>query len=163
MYRTFIAGITALSVTLTATTPVQAQGISDEDLGKLLFGLVATAAVVAMIDNHSSGARRESTAAPSPRIVETPRPRLDRPKGWVGEARRNLLPRQCLRTVHTRRRDVRIFARGCMSQNYPRIASLPRECIVRARNHNTYGQQRRQQGWDAQCMRDYGYQIARRR
>jgi len=163
MYRTFIAGITALSVTLTAATPVQAQGISDENLGKLLFGLVATVAVVAMIEGRNSGDSPESVAAPAPRIVEAPRPRTDRPKDWIGGERRMRLPRECLRTVQTRYRSVRMFARDCMSQNYPRIASLPRECLVRTRGHDNFRQQRRQQGWEVQCMRDNGYRIARRR
>jgi len=73
------------------------------------------------------------------------------------------LPRECLRTVQKRYRSVRMFTRDCMSQNYPRIASLPRECLVRTRGHDNFRQQRRQQGWEVQCMRDNGYRIARRR
>ena len=116
MCRSFIAGIMALSVTLTEATPVQAQGISGEDLGKQLFGLVATVAVIAIIEGRNIGNCHDSVAAPSPCVVEASLPRTDRSKDWIGEERRMRLPRECLRTVQARYRSVRMFTRDCMSQ-----------------------------------------------
>ena len=60
MMKRLVAGVTALSLTLASAAPVDANGLDREDVGKLLFGLVAIAAVSAAIENNQ---RRENENA----------------------------------------------------------------------------------------------------
>lgn len=173
MYKTVIAGITAASMTLAAAQPVQAQSLSEDQIGKILFGLVATAVVASIIDNNNDDKsadvvteRRNAWQQPdrSPRVTQ-PRhdqPRVNQPRHEqprIEQPRNSLvIPSQCLASYKTRYGTVRMFVRSCMRENYRRTGSLPTECNVRALT--TEGPRN---GWDPTCLRDKGYRISRLR
>lgn len=174
MYKTFIAGLTAISLTLSSAAPAGANNIDQDQIGKILFGLIATGVLANIVINkqkdtppvatprpwappvvapgaaaphpHSPRTADVAPRAPRPRIVETPRT----------PGARMTLPRQCLTSVDTRFGSVRMFQRSCLRENYRFVARLPRSCEVRvmtprgARN-----------GWDPQCLRQAGYTARR--
>lgn len=67
-----------------------------------------------------------------------------------------LLPGDCLRSVQTRSGPVRYFSQRCLERNYRHANSLPRDCAVRFRFSNGT-----RAGYDARCLRNEGYQLAR--
>lgn len=154
MYKTFIAGITALSLTLSSATPAQANGFSEEDIGKFLLGLFATAAITSAIKNNQD----EPEAPPAwiaprpskPQAVHVPR----HPNGIRDN---KVLPRACLRNFDTRFGNIRMFQRNCMRDNYRFVNNLPRSCTVRIATYNGP-----RNGWDPLCLRQAGYTTRRR-
>ncbi len=150
MYKTIIAGITAISLSVAA--PAQANGISENDIGKILLGLFATAAAASIINN----AQDNEVAAPAP----APVPRPDPPRGWYPPRDThnvNALPRACLQNIDTRFGNYRMFVRNCMRDNYRFTRNLPEVCTVRvASRHGP------RNGWDEQCLREQGYTTTRR-
>ncbi|WP_458792053.1 hypothetical protein [Yoonia sp. MH D7] len=151
MFKTLIAGIAAASLTLGAVSPAQAGRLNDEQVGKILLGVVATAAVASIISN-----KRKQDAAPAP----TPRPRAEPQRGRTPTHlanRAQTLPRQCLENVNTRHGTVPIFTRDCLRTNYRAVNALPRNCQVRlATRHGA------RNGFDQYCLRDAGYTASRR-
>ncbi len=147
MYKTMIAGVTALSLTFASAQPAQANGFSDEDVGKLLFGLIATYAIGSAIKNHNDRSRSE------PQQVERAAPVH---QGWVHRPNRNVLPRQCLQRVGTNFGEHRIFNRRCLRQEYAFVSDLPRRCAVRLFTNR--GPVR---GYDPRCLRESGYRARR--
>lgn len=156
MKKTFIAGVAALSVTLGAVAPAQANGINDDQIGKLLFGIVAVATVVQAIKN-TNRARHQTQP------VEQPTPKVaphDPLFDWGYDSamdRFDVLPGRCLSSVvDLWGQPLRIVGRNCMRRHYDHVAELPRECRMRIRTEN--GQRR---GWNPHCLRNEGYTIAR--
>jgi hypothetical protein len=88
----------------------------------------------------------------SPLDVLTPRPLPER----VDRANRKLLPGDCLRSSQTWDGRVRYFGERCLERSYGFTNQLPQECAVQVRAEN-----RLQQGYEARCLRDRGYQLAR--
>lgn len=171
MYKTVFAVIAAASLTLAGANPVQAQSLTEEQIGKLLFGLVATAVVAAIIDNANDRAPKEVATIPntgwqnpewSPQGLFGPRrdhPRHDQPRYEPYTLAPHLvIPSQCLSSYQTRGGTVRMFLRSCMRENYHQVASLPASCVVRA--ITTEGPRN---GWDPKCLSDKGYRISRLR
>lgn len=167
MFKTFTAGLMALTLTFTSATPTQANGLSEDDVGKLLFGLVATAVIANAIKNNRDNDRGRATVQQKPRHeprADTRRhePRADtrrhQPRGHG--LRRNThrssvpapLPRSCMRIIENRHGTQRIFGKRCLERNYAQADYLPRNCAVR---FNTHRGQRR--GFDARCLRNNGY------
>ncbi len=160
MMKRLVAGVTALSLTLASAAPVQANGLDREDVGKLLFGLVAIAAVSAAIENNQ---RRENETAAT-QAHSTPRN-----GGWAGlnrpqprhdnrrDERRMTPPYDCLRTVETRFGDLRLFGQRCLERNYRYAADLPERCEVRV-----YSDNGPRNGYDPLCLREQGYRTNRR-
>ena len=146
MYKTLVAGVTALSLTLASAQPAQANGFSEEDFGKLLFGLIATYAVGSAIKNHNDRSR------PEPQVQRSEPQR----HGWVERPNRNILPRQCLQRVGTQFGEHRIFNRRCLRQEYAFVSDLPRRCSVRL-----FTNQGPVRGYDPRCLRDNGYRARR--
>lgn len=162
MYKSLIAGITALSLTMATAPSTQAQGLTEEQIGQLLFGLVATVAVGSIINNRQS--KPEKIETPKPHSW-SPKPRTPRnlmqgaqqnwqPQRPQRDYPRRDVPAQCLTTYETRQGKARIFARGCMSENYRHFADLPRSCAVRIMTHSGP-----KGGWDPQCLRTAGYTV----
>ena len=145
MYKTFIAGITAASLTLTSAAPVSASGIDEERLGQILFGLFATAAVAKIIDSQTDSPKAVRTK-PKQTAPATPRhnPRMT-------------LPRRCLRSVAVGTGELRLFTRRCIQRHYDHRVQFPRRCEVSLRTRDG-----RRNGWDAHCMRKAGYRAGRR-
>lgn len=151
MFKTIIAGATAASLAFTA--PAQAGGLSEDQIGKLLFGLVATAAIVQLIDNN--GQVRTT-------VKTDPKPILRKPNNGVfslmQHRARLTLPARCLKTLQTRQREVRMFTRACIDRHYNFRANFPQHCEISVRTANG-----RRNGWAARCMRQAGYKVDRPR
>ena len=168
MFKIVIAGLMAASLTLTSANPVQAQGLDEDQIGKLLFGLAATAAIVSIINSQKS----EPDPVPEaetrqtwthPRQPQTsPRQQQSHTSPWQHQprelAQRLVVPAQCFASYQTRYGTVRMFARSCMRNNYRHVTSLPRSCAVRALTADGP-----RDGWDPKCRRDNGYRISRLR
>ena len=157
MFKTFTAGLLAASLTFTNAAPVQANGLSEDEVGKLLFGLVATAVIANAIKNNRDNDRGRVTVHQKPRHEPRADTRQHQPRGHGvrGGNRRAVpapLPRSCMRIIESRHGTQRIFGKRCLEQNYAQAAHMPRSCAVR---FNTPRGQRR--GYDARCLRNNGY------
>lgn len=164
MYKIFIAGIAAISLTLSSAAPARANGFSEEDIGKFLFGLIAAGVAANIISNSQD----KDDAAPAPRqavdALPSLAPHLLAPRaqprnGWHTPRRAQaakILPRECLKSIDSRYGTYRMFQRNCMQDNYRFINSLPRNCTVRVMSHKGA-----RNGWDAQCLRQAGYTSRR--
>jgi len=179
MMKTLIAGVTALSLSVTPVTAQQNDtGFQHQDIATALFALLA----LGVVGKALTSGGKDDRAAPEPPVVQVNPtriapdrgglptitrnnwfdqdgrigerdPRGDNVRGWA-DAR--VLPRQCLNTVHTRYGDQRIFARNCLRENYRHISRLPRSCAVRLIGMNGV-----RNGFDPQCLRDAGYRARR--
>ena len=161
MFKPLIAGITALSLTLSTAAPAQAQGVNSEDVGKLLVGLATIAVIGAAIENN-----RESRPNRSTPVHDTPSwSGINSNSGWSDLNRRHsdtrqarrILPHACLRTVDTRFGQHRIFGRRCLEHNYRHVNRLPDRCAVRL-----YTNDGPRRGYDPLCLREQGYRSDRR-
>ena len=148
MFKFVTAGVTAIALTL-SSVPAQARGLSEDDIGKILFGLVAAGVLSTAINNNNN--RR--TVQVAPQVTEQARPRRAQTQG-----RANILPRNCLTRVETRFGTHRMFGRRCLQRNDINLRSLPRDCAVRVRSTN--GNTRR--GFEPQCLREAGFRTQRR-
>lgn len=158
MFKSLIAGITALSLTFASATPTYADGMDREDIGKLLIGLAAIAALNAALENNN---RREERNAPTPQPAHRG---INRNNDWSGLNRQHqnsnarwVIPHQCLQTVDTRFGAQRLFGQRCLERNYRQVDRLPDRCVVRL--YTTNGPV---SGYDPQCLRDQGYRSDRR-
>ncbi|SFS20122.1 hypothetical protein [Yoonia litorea] len=159
MWNKITAAITAMSFSLATVVPASAEGFDREDIGKLLLGLAAIAAVNAAIENNqrredrTQADERTSRSANSGRHdwadLNRPRPR--------GERHADVLPSQCLRTVETRFGNLRLFGQRCLERNYRFAERLPQRCEVRV-----YSDHGPRSGYDPFCLREHGYRTNRR-
>lgn len=161
MFKPLLAGITAISLTLSSTTPLQAQGLDRDDMGKLLIGLAAVAVIGAAIEENRDRDRSNSTP-----VHETPQwGGINRNNSWSDLNRqhqssqnsRRVLPHACLRTVETRFGSQRLFGKRCLERNYRHVNRLPDRCAVRL--YTTDGPR---SGYDPLCLREQGYRSDRR-
>lgn len=153
-HRKFISVIAGVSILLTGFAAAPARADSD-DVGRALAAIVGLAIVGAAIKD----ARDDRKAKPVVRHKQN---------GWQGRyieaqplpkrVNRKLLPQRCFRTFSNRRGNaVPAFGYRCLSNNYPFINSLPRQCLREA-----YGQRGVRTVFGARCLRKQGYQLARR-
>ncbi len=173
MYRRFIALVTAASLALTAIGAAPAQAGNDEDLAKALAVILGVAVVGKII--HDKKKEREQVVSrhqpapvytaprPRPRHQESygqPRPRHQnpyvQPRPLPRNVDRKLLPGNCFRSVDTRRGTYHVFGTTCLNQNYRHASRLPQQCFVDFRTRAG-----RETGYDARCLRDNGYSLAR--
>ncbi len=151
MFKSLIAGATALSLTLATSAPVQASGLDRDDVGKVLLGIAAVAIIGSALDNKNE---RSSGAAPMARNNILPMQRnIDRNP----LSRRAALPQSCLTGVRTSSGVQRLYGQRCLQRNYARVNSLPQRCAVRL--YTTNGPAR---GFDPLCLRNAGYVTDRR-
>ncbi len=68
-----------------------------------------------------------------------------------------LLPQQCFRSFDSDEGKVMMFGERCLEQNYANTDRLPTFCAKRIRTDDGA-----QYGYDARCLRDSGYSLARR-
>jgi len=113
MFKTLTAGLMALTLTFTSAVPAHANNTSQEDFGKLLFGLLATAAIANAVKNNRDDRRDERAHRheDKPRIVRPERhnpARVERQNN-----RRTTLPRTCLRDFEGRFGTQRMLNRRC--------------------------------------------------
>ncbi|WP_411974435.1 hypothetical protein [Sulfitobacter faviae] len=185
MYRKFIATIAALSVAITAFGARPAAADEKEVL-RTLAAIAGVAIVGKMIyDNNKERKERETVtrrrAAPvyeAPRYYPTvskrphQRPYVDprpapRRGDWTRPERevrplpervdRKLLPQQCFRSYEGDEGKVMMFGEPCLEKNYSYADRLPRYCAKRVSTAEGA-----RYGYDARCLRDSGYSLARR-
>lgn len=158
MRKSLITGLTALSLTFAVVSPVHANGLDREDLGKIVFGLAALVALGAIVEDGSSDDSVVQAHERTRRGYQSPQnwSDLNRPRPRA-QHRHADLPRNCLRAVDTRFGTIRMFGQRCLQRNYARAASLPSRCAVRV--YTADGPRR---GYDPQCLREQGYRVSRR-
>lgn len=159
MYNALIAGITALSLTLASAQPVRAGGLSQDDIGKILFGLVATATLSAAINNNRNDLREPATrnTYTNEQTQRVPRSEPRRSNNTRNDVfRSEVLPRHCVTHVSTRFGEHRVVDRRCLRRNDVRMRYLPRQCAVRL--YTDHGPVR---GFDPRCLRQEGYRFRR--
>lgn len=156
MFKTLIAGITALSLTI-APVQVAAEGMSERQVGQLLFGLVAAGIIGKVI----SDSNRRDRAAPVPvqdRQRHVAPLRQQQPTGRNRQTQaRNVVPSACLRSYDTQRGQQQIFGARCLERNFEYARHLPDQCLIRLRTYDGP-----QQGYTPGCLRDNGYRTDRR-
>jgi len=151
MFKPLIAGVAALSLVFSTAAPAQANGLTQDDIGKILFGLAAIAAIGTIVEKNESrqsvAVTRTQRSTPTPRAQQAHRPtRVDR----------SVLPRNCLRSFETRFGAHRMFGARCLRNNYVFADNLPRSCAVRIM---TFEGARR--GYDPACLRGQGFSARR--
>jgi len=191
MYRKFIATIAALSVAITAfgSTPAAAD---DKEIARTLATILGIAVVGKIIYDKNKEKERERETVTRRRaapVYEAPRyyarvserPRL-RPRAdlrtqpsWEPRDRevtplvdrevrplpemvdRKLLPQQCFRSYEGKDGKVMMFGEACLEKNYSYTDRLPSYCAKRVSTPEGA-----RYGYDARCLRDTGYSLARR-
>lgn len=157
MFKKLIAGATTAALLL--ATPAQANGLDRNDVGALVLGLAAVAALGAAANNRDN----DSAASSSIRVqTHRPAPRTHNyghDNRWrsLSQQSRGVIPASCLHTVRTRFGHQRIFGRHCLERNYAFVRSLPGQCAVRL-----YTNDGPRRGFDPHCLRDQGYRSDRR-
>ena len=152
MMKRLIVAVTALSLMLAQTTTAAADGVSREDVGKLLFGLVAIAAVNAALENRRERAEAGNDAAAATRTqgswsdLANPQPRRD--------VTRRTLPDRCLHTVHTRYGALQLYGQQCLQNRYRDAHLLPQRCEVRV-----FADGAPRTGYDPYCLREHGFRA----
>ena len=154
MFKPLIAGLTALSLTFATVTPATAGGLDQEDVGKIIIGIAAIAALNAAIENSRDGSDRSVQTQVHDR--HNTWSDLARPRSRHSDPRR-VLPSECLRQVETRFGTQRIFGQRCLARNYRHASRLPDRCEVRL--YTTNGPL---SGFDPFCLRDEGFRTTRR-
>ncbi|MDW3224002.1 MAG: hypothetical protein R8G34_14135 [Paracoccaceae bacterium] len=156
MHRKFIATIVAaaLAVTTIGNAPARA---NDNVLGAL--AAIAGIAIVGKVI-HDHNKRKDQRNTVTRQTYNPPVQSYNnqvynlKPRPLPKRANRKLLPGNCLRSADTRQGRVRYFGQRCLQQSYKFANRLPQNCKVRVR-----GQGR---GYEARCLRQNGYQLARR-
>ena len=157
MIKSLIAGIAAFS--LATATPVAAQDLDRENLGKLLLGEAAVAVIGAAIQenadrNDSVEVHDENSWSGINRNNSWSDLRQDDDWSSIRRHDRRVLPRECFRRVETRFGTQRMFGRRCLENNYRHVNRLPGRCAVRVYTDN--GPRR---GFDPLCLRQQGYRA----
>ena len=159
MFRHLIAATTALTLTIASISPAHADGWSNEDTGKLIFGLAAIAVIGAALDARDRREDREERATPARQGINTNRSWSDlNDREEAAQDARRALPASCLRWVETRYGHQRLLGQRCLERNYDRVAHLPARCAVRL-----YSDNGPRNGFDPHCLRDAGFTLDRRR
>lgn len=70
---------------------------------------------------------------------------------------RKLLPQQCFRSYDGEDGKVMMFGEPCLEKNYSQVDRLPNYCAKRVKTADGA-----RYGYDARCLRDSGYSLARR-
>jgi len=158
MYRRIITTIVAASIAITAigATPARAD---DRDVARALAAILGIAVVGKIIHDKKKDKQRAVTRHQPAPVYQAPRHRTHKvqPRPLPRHVRNNkLLPKQCFRSFDTRRGTVQMFGNRCLQNNFRHANRLPQHCKVQARTH-----QGRRIGYDARCLRDAGYRLAR--
>ncbi|WP_298915726.1 hypothetical protein [uncultured Roseobacter sp.] len=159
MHRKFIATIVAAALAVTAIGSAPAR--ADNDLLKALAAIAGVAIVGKVIHDRNKRNKERDTVTrntyQAPIYESSPRVYDLEPRPLPNRAKRRLLPGDCLRSAQTRQGRVRYFGNRCLERNYKHVNKLPRDCFIRLR-----GDDQSRRGYDARCLRDRGYQLARR-
>lgn len=176
MYRRFIGTIAAAAIAITAIGAVPAHA-DNRDALRVLAAIAGIAIVGKIIHDERKKKKARHEPAPvrrdpiyrapnyAPRHSHFPPHRYIPPHrhGDYLEPRplprhvdRKLLPQQCFRTYDTRHGRVALFEQTCLQRNFRFADRLPRQC------QQVFGPRRDlMTGYDARCLRDAGYRLAR--
>jgi len=168
MHKTLTAGLTALSLILIPAAPVQAQN-NNSDANKIILGLLAAGAIGLAIKNNRSDGKSSVTVQTTPRHQQAHQPRqgahnhanTNRDERRANTRRHRAVdpvPGRCFRRVETARGGYQgVFTKRCLDRRYRDASTLPRQCVVRIG-----GRDGNRRGYDASCLRDFGYRSDRR-
>ncbi|SFR55302.1 hypothetical protein SAMN04488005_2830 [Yoonia tamlensis] len=140
MFKSVIAGITALSLTFATAMPAQANGFDRDDVGKIIIGIAALAALNAAIENNRRDRQQPET-----------------PQHPTSGNNQQSLPQSCMERIDTRYGEHRMLMRRCLQRNDIRVRDLPNRCEVRL-----FTDDGPRNGFDPACLRQAGYRIDRR-
>ena len=165
MYRKFIATISAAAIALTAIG--SAPAFADQDRTAQAIAAILGLAGVGTLSHEKRKDLKKQHNSDQPAPVHNPPKaygqRYDppiwnqpRPQPLPDRVNRKLLPKQCFRSLDTRHGKVRMFSQRCLNRHYDYAHRLPRACHYKFR---TYDGHRR--GYEARCLRDRGYRLAR--
>ncbi|MFK7878649.1 hypothetical protein [Roseobacter sp.] len=156
MSRKFITTIVAVALAVTAFGRAPAR--ADDNLIGALAAIAGIAIVGKVIHDHNKKKQQSSTVTRN--IHRAPIQHNDhrvynlKPRPLPQRASRKLLPGNCLRSVDTWQGRLRYFGQRCLKQQYKHVDRLPQACALRVRSVG--------RGYDALCLRNKGYQLARR-
>lgn len=134
--RRFITAVATASIIVTGFSAVPARANEDE-IGGLLAALLGLAVLGVVANKVLDDA-------------EVKHPHRSRP------VKRQLLPQECLRSIHVKDGRMRVFGRRCLKANHIRVSQLPGHC--KRRFPTARGTRK---GFAARCLRRNGYQLAR--
>lgn len=160
MYRKFIATVSAAAIALTALGSAPARA-DDRDAARALAAILGIAVVGAIIhDRNKDKKRKVHREAPvykkHVQKKHVHKPHRIQPRPLPQRANRKLLPQRCFRSVQTYQGNYRMFGQRCLNKHYRHVNSLPNRCRYVFPTQN--GTRR---GYDARCLRDAGYRLAR--
>lgn len=167
MMKTLTAGLTALSLILVPAAPVHAQ-TNNTEMQRTILGLLAVGGIALAIKNQqdqerkarSSRENRGQSHDRNTRQVHGGQSHGRIQQGWGQSNRRHvdLVPGRCFRRVElSNGRHQGVFGARCLERRYRDAHTLPRQCQVRIG-----GRDGSRRGYDAACLRDFGYQSDRR-
>ena len=132
----------------------------DKDVARALAAILGIAVVGKIIHDKKKAKERAVTRHDTTPTYHAPRtyhqPHVQ-PRPLPRHVRNNkLLPKQCFRSYDTRKGTVRMFGRRCLENNFRHANRLPQHCKVRIKTHAG-----KRTGFQARCLRDAGYRLAR--
>lgn len=169
MYRKFIATVAAASIALTAigAVPAAAENFKAERALAAILGLAVVGAIVH--ENRKDKKHKPAQVHVTPKqkghghlghkhVGQGYNPPVyhPAPRPMPNRVNRKLLPQQCLRSMQSRDGRVRYFGQRCLNRNFEFAHRLPQVCNYTFRTHK--GTRR---GYEARCLRDWGYRLAR--
>lgn len=181
MFKTFVAGLTALSLTFATPAPASAGSLSEDDLGKIILGLITLGVVGAAIDNNRDERHDDDDDDDRRYFGQQPRgnafghqPHQNLPRGnayghdrggfvrpdvpqhtqrgQFGTHNLRALPLRCLEAHQTRFGPHRMFTRSCLERAGVNLRQLPDRCKVRIVSYSGP-----RAGFDPACLRREGF------
>jgi hypothetical protein len=151
MFRRSIA--TLLSAALVATSVSTAPARADEDVIKVLGGLVALGIIAKAIDDRNDRKKRQRAATGKIQPYKVTRPHV----GTIGPKLRprrlvKIAPEQCLQNTWTHQGPRPVYAARCM-KHYSR-AQLPHSCL---RENQTLSGPRYY--YTPRCLHEHGWRT----
>lgn len=160
MIRHAISSCLAVAVVLMGLTAGPARA-DQKDIVKALAVIAGIAIIGKVIKDRNDRKDREETvvarrAPVDPVYRPHRRPEPIHPRPLPRRVDQKLLPQNCFRSFDTYEGKVQMFGRHCLENNYAFVDRMPRACRQHIR---TYRGNR--VGYDARCLRDSGYRLAR--
>jgi len=155
MLKHITTGIIALSLTLMPAAPVQAQ-TDRADRNRAAISLLALGALGLAIHNSQNG---NVTVRTAPQVRDAHQPhRNDTAHRAHRQRPPALLPGRCFRRVENARGGFQaVYGKDCLDRRYVDAHRLPRQCETRIGGRDGH-----RRGYDAPCLRDYGYRSDQR-
>jgi len=147
---------TLLTVSLTTLPAAEAHAQSREDRNNTaLAGVVALGLLGLALNSSGDVDITVTETKPRARAPQQSRSVFAQPHR---AARPVLLPSRCFRRVENARGAFHgVFLKDCLERRYHAAHRLPRDCAMRVG-----GRDGRRHGYDARCLRDYGYRADHR-